>query len=485
MMFKKIGSPIKLTALVLAILAGLLSLNGCAVGPDYVRPAALLATDMPLAFKENWTPAQPQDQAIPAQWWTLFNDPQLTMLIEQATTANQTLAQALANYRAASALLDNAQAAYYPTLGATVSSARSRSASNGLNSPNSINTSHSVSLNASWEADIWGSVRRAVEVQNNAALSSFANLQALRLSTQSTLAQTYFQLRAVDAQRELLDRSVAEYRRSLQLTQNQFKSGIVASDSVLQAQTQLKSTEAQAIDLGVLRAQYEHAIATLIGKPASTFSLPALPVGQPANLPNVPALPIALPSTLLERRPDVAAAERTVAAANAQIGVTRAAFFPQLTLATSAGYQGNSLANWISVPGRIWSLGPQLAVTLFDGGAKRALNNQAIAVYDADVAAYRQTVLSAFQNVEDNLASLRILKQEALVQNDASAAAVKALHVISNQYRAGTVSYLNVVTAQTAALSNQRAELTIANARLVATVQLIAALGGGWGGLTD
>lgn len=483
MMSRTLAAPLKLTALTLTMLAGLFSLDGCTVGPDYVRPAALVDRSMPSSFKEDWKTAQPQDQTIPAQWWTLFNDPNLNVLIEQVATKNQTLAQALANYRAASALVDNARAAYYPTIGADLGSTRSRSASYGPSSPNTINTSHSASLSASWEADLWGSVRRAVEVQNNTALSSFANLQALRLSTQSTLAQTYFQLRVLDAQKELLERTVQEYQRSLRLTQNQFKSGIVASDSVLQAETQLRSTEAQTMDLGVLRSQYEHAIATLIGQPASSFSIPAIPVGKQTTLLDMPDVPLALPSTLLERRPDVAAAERLMAASNAQIGVTRAAFFPQLSLAASAGYQSSTLANWISAPSRVWSVGPQLAATLFDGGARRALTNQAIAFYDADVAAYRQTVLSAFQNVEDNLASLRILKQEALVQNQASVAAVKALRVITNQYKAGTVSYLNVVTAQTAALSNQRTELTIANARLVATVQLIAALGGGWEGL--
>jgi NodT family efflux transporter outer membrane factor (OMF) lipoprotein len=338
-------------------------------------------------------------------------------------------------------------------------------------------------LSASWEIDIWGGVRRAVEVQENTALASYANMQAIRLSMQSQLAQSYFQLRTLDAQKELLERSVEEYQRSLKLTQNQYKSGIVATDSVLLAETQLKSTEAQALDAGILRAQYEHAIATLIGKPASTFSIAVIPVGQNAYLPQLPDVPVGLPSSLLERRPDVAAAERSVAAANAQIGVTKAAFFPSLTINGSGGYQSSSLANWISLPNRVWSVGPALAENLFDGGAKIALNNQAIAAYDASVAGYRQTVLGAFQNVEDNLAALRILKEEAVVQNAAANAARKALDVTMNQYKAGTVNYLNVVTAQTTSLTNQRAELTITNARLVATVQLIAALGGGWDGL--
>ncbi|MET3108657.1 NodT family efflux transporter outer membrane factor (OMF) lipoprotein [Oxalobacteraceae bacterium GrIS 2.11] len=457
----------------------LLALGGCAVGPDYVRPAAV--AEMPQSFKENWKTATPQDQAIPSQWWTLFNDPNLNALIEQVATSNQTLAQTEANYRAATALLDNARAAYFPSLTGDLSRTRSRSPAGNVNS--GVNTVNSVGVNASWEIDLWGGVRRKVEEQDNTALASYANLQAVRLSLQSQLAQTYFQLRTLDAQKELLDHTVAEYQRSLKLTQNQYKSGIVATDSVLLAETQLRSTEAQAIDVGVLRAQYEHAIATLIGKPASSFSIPVIPAGQASYLPELPDVPVAVPSSLLERRPDIASAERSVAAANAQIGVTKAAYFPDLTLGGSGGYQSSTLEKWISLPNRFWSVGPALAVTLFDGGAKIALHSQAIAAYDASVASYRSTVLSAFQNVEDNLSALRILKQEAEVQHAATVAARKSLDVSLNQYKAGTINYLNVVTAQTSALNNQRTELTITNSRLLATVQLIAALGGGWTGM--
>lgn len=460
-----------------SIALALAGLSGCAVGPDYVRPSAIAAADMPAGFKESWKSAEPQDQAIPTQWWTLFNDPNLNALTEQVATSNQTLAQAQANYRAASALLDNARAAYFPTVTGAVSHNRGRSIDSG------IVTANSASVSASWEVDLWGAVRRAVEVQQNAALSSYANVQAIRLSMQSQLAQSYFQLRVLDAQKQLLERTAEEYRRSLRLTQNQYQSGVVATDSVLQAETQLKSTEAQALDAGVLRAQYEHAIATLTGKPASTFAIPVIPAGATAWLPEMPDIPLAVPSSLLERRPDVAAAERSVASANAQIGVTKAAFFPALTLGASGGYQSSSLANWISMPNRIWSVGPALAATLFDGGARNALNNQAIAAYDASVASYRLTVLTAFQNVEDNLAALRILKEEAVVQHAATVAARKALDITMNQYKAGTVNYLNVVTAQTTALSSERSELTITNSRLVAAVQLIAALGGGWHGM--
>ncbi len=452
----------------------LLTLGGCAVGPDYVRPAPIAAADLPPSFRENWKTAEPQDQSIPVKWWILFKDPNLNALIEQVATSNLSLVAAEANYRSALALVDNARAAYFPTLTGDVSRTRSRSSDLGTG------TANVASINAGWEPDLWGGVRRAVEVQDNTALASYANVQAIRLSMQSQLAQTYFQLRVLDAQKELLDRTVEEYRRSLNLTRNQYKSGLVATDSVLLAETQLKSTEAQAIDVGVLRAQYEHAIATLIGKPASTFTIAAIPVGKDTYMPELPDVPVAVPSTLLERRPDVAAAERSVAAANAQIGVAKAAFFPDLTLGASGGYQSSTLAKWLTVPNRIWSVGPSLAATLFDGGAKIALHTQAIAAYDASVASYRLTVLTAFQNVEDTLASLRILKDEALVQRDATRSAVKALDVTMNQYKAGTVNYLNVVTAQTTALSNQRTELTITNSRLLATVQLIAALGGGW-----
>jgi len=468
MYFRKLSSSISGLAL-------LLTLGACSVGPDFVRPTP--SAELPAGFKENWKPAEPQDQAIPVKWWTLFNDDNLNALIEQVATNNLTLAQAEANYRAASALVDNARAAYLPGVSADVSRTRSRSTQSG------VNTVNSATISASWEIDIWGGVRRAVEVQENTALASYATAQAIRLSMQSQLAQNYFQLRVLDAQKELLDRTVNEYQRSLTLTRNQFRSGVVATDSVLLAETQLKSTQAQALDVGILRTQYEHAIATLTGRPASSFSIAAIPIGETAYMPQLPEVPVALPSSLLERRPDVAAAERAVAAANAQIGVTKAAFFPQLTLAGTGGYQSNSLAKWISLPNRVWSVGPALAQTLFDGGARNALNNQAIAAYDASVAGYRLAILSAFQNVEDNLSALRILQEEAVVQNAASVAARKALEVTMNQYKAGTVSYLNVVTAQTTALNNQRTELTITNSRLIATVQLIAALGGGWGGL--
>ncbi len=458
-------------------------LSSCTLGPDYVRPAPLINEAMPAAFKEDWKIAQPQDHVIPAKWWLIFNDDYLNALTEQVAGANLTLAQAEANYRQANALVDNAKAAFYPVLTGNISQVRGKNSTNNVTTPAGITTSYNANLTASWEPDLWGGIRRAVEVQENTALSSLANVYATRLSLESQLAQNYFQLRVLDAQKALLDKTVEEYQRSLMLTQHQYNAGVVASDSVLLAETQLHSTEAQALDTGIFRAQFEHAIAILIGKPPSSFSIPALPSGNTEAIPDMPDIPVGIPSSLLERRPDIAAAERAVAAANAQIGVTKAAFFPNLTLAATGGFQSSTFSNWLTLPNRIWSVGPALAATLFDGGARHAQNVGAIAAYDASVAKYRQTVLSAFQNVEDNLAALRILKEEAKVQNAAVGSARKALAVTLNQYKAGTVNYLNVVTAQTAALTNERAELNITNSRLVAAVQLIAALGGGWTGL--
>jgi len=455
------------------------TLSACAVGPDYVRPTLIADAELPAAFKENWKSAQPQDQQIPRNWWTIFNDNHLNELMKQVATSNLTLAEAEANYRAASALVNNAKAAYLPLLTGDVSKTRSRNSTNSSATPT---TTNAIGIDASWEVDLWGKIRRTVEAQENTALASFANVQATLLSMQSQLVQNYFQLRVLDAQKELLDRTVEDFRRSLALTQHQYKAGVVATDSVLLAETQLRSTEAQALDVGIQRAQFEHAIALLIGKPPSLFSIPVIPINDTAYLPTMPEIPVALPSTLLERRPDIAAAERSVAAANAKIGVTKAAYFPDLTLRASGGFQSSTFANWLTLPNRIWSVGPALAGTLFDAGAKRALNAQAVAAYDASVASYRQTVLSAFQNVEDNLVALRILKDEAQVQHLAVVSSRKALNITLNRYKAGTVNYLNVVTAQTTALTNERTELSITNARLMAAVKLIAALGGGWDG---
>jgi NodT family efflux transporter outer membrane factor (OMF) lipoprotein len=332
-----------------------------------------------------------------------------------------------------------------------------------------------LTFDAKWEADLWGRIRRTVEANQADAEASAADLDATRLSIQAQLAQAYFQLRAADTQQRLFETTVADYQRSLQLTQNQYAAGVAAKENVVLAETQLKTAQAQSIDLGVQRAQLEHAIALLIGKPASDFALP------PALLASaIPAVPVGVPSTLLERRPDIAAAERRVAAANADIGIAVAAYFPDLTVSATAGFSSSSLAQWLTVPNRFWSVGPAIAQTLFDAGARRARTDQAIAAYDAEVAAYRQAVLTGFQEVEDNLAALRILEQEAQVQDEALQSARLSVALTNNQYKAGIVSYLNVIIVQTTALGSERAVVDLQNRRLVSCILLIKALGGGW-----
>lgn len=456
-------------------------MTACAVGPDYVRPDI----ETPAAFKElkNWKPAEPKDHEARGNWWKIFGDPLLNDLAERVNISNQNLAQAEAQFRQARALAQSARAAYFPLVSAGASASRSRSSTSfGNQSSASRNfdsrgstSNYSLSVDAVWEADIWGRIRRSVESSEAGAQASAADLEAIRLSTQAELAQNYFQLRTLDAQRQLLDNTVAGYERSLQLTQNQYDAGIVAKVDVIQARTQLKSTQAQALDIGAQRAQLEHAIALLIGKPASSFSIAAAPLAA-----SPPTVPVGLPSQLLEHRPDIAAAERRVAAANAQIGVAKAAYFPNIALSASGGVQSSLLSDLFTLPSRFWSVGPALAATLFDGSLRRAQTDQAIAAYDANVAAYRQTVLTGFREVEDNLASLRILQHEAGVQAEALAAARQSVVLTTNQYQAGTISYLDVVTVQAAALTNERTAVDILGRRMTASVLLIRALGSGW-----
>jgi NodT family efflux transporter outer membrane factor (OMF) lipoprotein len=441
----------------------ILALAGCAVGPDYRRPAV----ETPAAYKEaqGWKTAEPQDQAPRGRWWEIYGDAQLNALVQQVEVSNQ-------NIRAGAA-----RAGYFPTLSAGVAATRGQSASDSGASSSAapIGDTARISLSASWEPDVWGRIGRVVESNQASAAASAADLQAALLSAQATLVQSYLQLRVVDAQRQLLDRTVAAYERSLQITRNRYEAGVAGRIDVAQAETQLKSTQAQAIDLGVQRTQLEHAIALLVGKAPADFKL------EPNNaLPGTPDIPVGVPSALLERRPDIAAAERRAASANAQIGVAQAAYFPALTLGASAGFQNSSFANLISLPNRFWSLGPALAATLFDGGARSAQKEQAVAAFDSNVATYRQTVLTGFQEVEDNLSALRILAQEALVQDDAAKSAVEFVTLANNQYVAGTVSYLNVVSAQATALGAHRNALDINGRRLVASVSLLKALGGDW-----
>ncbi|QDW48904.1 efflux transporter outer membrane subunit [Burkholderia sp. KBS0801] len=456
-------------------------LAGCAVGPDYHRPD----TSIPAAFKEapaGWKVAQPADRADRGPWWTVYDDPQLDALISKLNASNQTIAQSAAAYRQARALVAEARAAYFPTVGLTASGSRARSgrtstssSASGFGSSSSISNSYSVGLDASWEPDLWGKVSRSVSAQRAGEAAAAADLANARLSQQALLAQTYFQLRTSDALQRLLDDTVKSYGDSLKLTQNQYAQGVAARADVIQAQTQLQSAQAAAIDNGVARAQYEHAIATLIGEPASTFSLPPNPLtAQP------PITPVDVPSALLERRPDIAAAERRAASANEQIGVAIAAFFPTLTLSATGGFQSSVWSQLFTLPARFWTVGPQLAATLFDAGLRAAQTDAARATYDQDVAAYRLAVLTAFQDVEDNLASQRILAQEVDVQRQAVDSAEHALAIVTNQYKAGTVAYLNVLSAQTTAFTAQQKLATIAGQRMVSSVGLVKALGGGW-----
>jgi NodT family efflux transporter outer membrane factor (OMF) lipoprotein len=460
----------------LIVIAGALTLmTACSVGPDYVRPTAVV----PPVFKEmsGWKVAQPRDNAGKGPWWEIFNDPQLNALEQQVNISNQNLAVAEAQFREARALAQAARAGYFPTITAGASATRSRTSGNLGSSTQSGSslTDYFLGLDLSWELDVWGKVRRTVEAGRASAQASAADLEAIRLSTQAQLAQDYFQLATLDAQKQLLDATVSAYRKLLKLTENQYASGVASRANVLQAETQLKTTEAQAIDVGVQRAQLEHAIAVLIGKPASLFSIPFTPL---AALP--PTIPVGVPSELLERRPDIAAAERSVAAANAQIGVAKAAYFPTVTLSASGGFESSALSNWFTWPSRLWSVGPAISETLFDGGLRRAQNDQARAAYDASVAAYRQTTLTGFQEVEDNLAALRILEQEAGVQEEAVKAARQSVVFTTNQYRAGTASALDVINTQVTDLNNERSAITILGSRMTDSVQLISALGGGW-----
>ncbi|TIH08198.1 efflux transporter outer membrane subunit [Pseudomonas leptonychotis] len=460
----------------MGLLALSLLLGGCAIGPDYQRPPL----QAPAQFKqiEGWTQAKPGDALERGNWWQLYGDTELNALAERLNISNQNLAASEAQYRQARALVRGARAAFYPSLSSSAGATRSSQGSGSSSTTTStggISNSYDLSLNAAWELDIWGKLRRSLESSRAGVEASAADLAALKLSLQSELVQNYLQLRVLDDQQRLLDATVAAYARSLKLTENQYNAGIVPKSDVSQALTQLKSTQAQAIDLKWQRAQLEHAIAVLIGVPPSELS-----IAVREQLPVLPEIPVALPSQLLERRPDVAAAERRVIAANANIGVAEAAWYPDLTISASGGYRGSSFADWFDLPNRFWSLGPQLALTLFDGGARSAELERTEAAYDQTVAQYRQAVLDSFREVEDYLVQLRVLQQEAVVQQEALDAARESLRLIENQYRAGTVDFNSVVSVQATALSNERTNLSLLGSRLTASVQLIAALGGGW-----
>ncbi|SFC06942.1 efflux transporter, outer membrane factor (OMF) lipoprotein, NodT family [Polaromonas sp. OV174] len=448
-------------------------LVACAAGPDYVRPTV----EAPQAYKEDgpWRPAQPQRIDSQQPWWSLYADSTLDGLIAQATQANQNIAQAEAQVRQAHAIADAARAGFFPTVGATANAVRARTDTNANHLGNTV----SVGLQAGWEPDLWGGVRRAVEAGKAGSQASADDLAAARLSVQATLAQDYFQLRTTDRQIALYERTVAAYRKALALTQAQYNAGVTLRSDVALAQTQLEAADAQRIDLQVQRSQLEHALAVLLGKAPAAFELSALSSleAPPATLPLIPA---GLPSELLERRPDIAGAERRAAQANANIGVARSAYYPALTLGASLGSSAASLATLFTAPASVWSLGATLAGTLLDGGLRKAHDAQAVAAYDLAVAQYRQTVLAGFQEVEDNLAALRVLGQESAVQERAVQAAQLSERLALSQYRAGSASYLAVVNAQTLLLTNQRTAEQLRGRQLVASVALIAATGGGW-----
>jgi NodT family efflux transporter outer membrane factor (OMF) lipoprotein len=458
-----------LNAALPAALAAMLA--GCMVGPDYVRPAA----STPPAFRgaAGWKTAQPADAAPRGEWWTAFGDAELSGLVAQVDISNQTVQAATAQVREARAAIQAARAGLFPAVTGNAVALRS-SRTSGTASP-SVANSYNAALDLSWEIDLWGRVRRGVEASEAAAQASSADLAAARLSMQSLLAQDYLLLRVQDAQIDLLRETVANFERSLQLTRNQYAAGIVARGDVAQAETQLKSTQAQLLDATIVRAQLEHAIAVFVGRPPSELAIAPKPLAAV-----FPQIPVAVPSELLERRPDIASAERRVAAANAQIGVAEAAFYPSLSLGAAGGFQSSAIGSLLSLPNRYWSIGPALAQTIFDAGLRTAQKDEAIAAWDGTVANYRQTVLNAFQEVEDNLTALSVLELEAAVQDEAVKAARESATIANNQYRAGTASYLAVVVLQAAALNNERTALAILARRLAASVALIKALGGGW-----
>jgi NodT family efflux transporter outer membrane factor (OMF) lipoprotein len=480
-----------------------LLLAGCSVGPDYTGAPSM---PVPADYKgaEAFKPANPKDDMIKGKWWEMYHDPQLNKLEEQVNISNQNVLLYEAQFREAAAAVKVARAAYYPTVSASPSFTYSESASSGrggrsttgtttgtstgtggngttVNSGGAVVSStrpspfYELPANASYVVDIWGEVRRTVEADTNTAQASFADLENARLSYQSTLAEDYFSLLGLDAEKELLQTTLQSYEKYLDVTQNRYKSGIASQADVAQAQAQLDATRVQLTDLGVARAQYEDAIAVLIGKPAPDFSIAYKPLRS-----SPPSIPAGVPSELLQRRPDIAAAERQVASANASIGVNVAAYFPQLTLTGTAGMEAVEFSQLFSGPAFFWSVGPTLAQTLFNGGKTHGLVQEAQANYDATVATYRETVLTAFQQVQDDLAGLRILREEEEAENAAVQSAQKSLDIATNEYKSGTEDYLYVITAQATALSDQINAVNVRTREMTTSVLLVQSLGGGW-----
>jgi NodT family efflux transporter outer membrane factor (OMF) lipoprotein len=423
-------------------------------------------------------PSQPQDHALRGTWWEIFHDPQLNALEERVEVSNQNLKIAEADFRQARDLIRVNRSYLYPTIGVGPSISGLQTSANAPEPSGKAGQTLAdlvLPFDLSYEVDAWGRIRHTVEASQENAQASAADLETVRLSLHAELAADYFALRGLDAQKQLLDSTVVAYQKALDLTTNRYQGGLAAKVEVAQAATQLQTTQAQAIDVGVARAQYEHAIAALVGEPASTFSIPNSPLDAPP-----PAIPAGVPSELLQRRPDIAAAERRVAAANTQIGIARTAYYPRLTLGAAGGLEGASITNWLAWPSRFFAVGPALGETLYDAGRRHAYTDQAWAAYDANVAAYRQNVLTAFQQVEDNLAALRILAQESAKQSEAVQSAELSLTLSTNRYKGGLVTYLEVITAQSAALGNERTAVDLLTRRMNSAVFLIKALGGGW-----
>lgn len=457
-------------------------LASCSVGPQYSKPsvpsAPAYSEQPPATFREaaGWKQARPDDSLIRGNWWELFGDAQLNALEEQVGPANQSLKIAEANFRQARANVKLNHSNLYPEIGGAPQITHNRVSGN---SPTGLNNfqygDFYLPLTVSWEPDFWGRIRRAIAAAREQYQASGADLENAKLDLESEVAVDYFEIRSADLQKRILDDTVVAYTKALQLTRNRYEGGVASKAEVAQAQTQLDTAQAQDIDVSVARAEFEHAIAVLIGRQPEEFHLPQRPLEA-----KPPSVPLGVPSQLLERRPDIASAERNTAAANEQIGIAKAAFFPDLLITAEGGLQSGSIVNWFTWPSRFWSVGPQLTQTLFDFGRRRAQVQITEAAYDAQVANYRQTSLTAFQEVEDNLSTLRILEQEAAKQHEATAAAENSLQLSLNRYKGGLVTYLEVITAQSIALTNERTEADILRRRMDASVQLIKALGGGW-----
>ena len=449
-------------------------INACMMGPDYVRPEAKVSTE----FKENqeWKQADPRDDLPRGNWWEVFNDATLNQLEEQVASANLNIRKAEAQYKQAEHMVLAAEAGLSPVGNASFTSSRFVAASGQNAAVPGLRNLFGVALNATWQPDLWGGVRRQIENSESAAQSSASTMMALVLSTQTTLAVDYFSLKMLDLQKKLLDETVATFSKTLTITKNRYAVGVAAKSDVVQATAQLESARAQSLNVGIQRAQYEHAIAVLIGKAPAELSLPHSPLAT-----KIPEIPVSLPSELLERRPDIAAAERQISSANALIGVAKAAYYPSFSIGVTDGFQSGFVNKLLQQAHRYWTLGPGAAsLSLFDGGQKNAQYKQAIDNYDISVANYRQVVLTAIQQVEDNLAALKILQEEVEVQQRAVDAANEAVKLTVNQYEAGTVSYLNVMTAQANSLTNQITNAQLQGTRISAAVNLITALGGGW-----